>query len=174
MGDRLGTPGVVDFWFFFKSFQFLIFQEQILTRLHSRKKWQNIKKGNEQKIGSIFDVVAIWCQYMTSNFKFIPTCIQTYIHISMPIKFSVTLWCQILYSMLTEAYTHSFMEFTCIHTYTHKFIHIIYMKNMHTYIHTYMHTWRTCTHTTYTKNMDTSMHWEVIFKFLLIILWLWK
>ena len=36
-----------------------IFQEQILTRLHSRKKWQNIKKGNEKKIGSIFDVVAI-------------------------------------------------------------------------------------------------------------------
>ena len=171
MGDRLGTPGVVDFWFFFKSFQFLIFQEQILTRLHSRKKWQNIKKGNENKFGSIFDVVAIWCQYMTSNFKFIPTCIQTYIHILMPVKFSVTLWCQILYSMLTEAYTHSYTWRTCIHTHIYSYTWYTWRTCMHKFIHTHM------------KNMHTyNIHeehgyiheWEVIFKFLLKILWLWK
>ena len=62
--------------------------------------------------------------------------------------------------MLTIRNIHTFIEFTCIQTYTHKFIHIIYTKNLHTYIHTYMKDMHAYIHTTHTKNMDTYIHVE--------------
>ena len=128
MGDRLGTPGVVDFWFFLLSLRFFLrFHEHILTRLHSGKKWQNIKKRNKNRYGSIFDVVTIWHRYVTSNFMLnfmlnLATCIHSNIH-----------------SYKLHASIHTYK-----HTFIHTFIHTFYIYTcMHIYIHTFIiHTYK--------------------------------